>query len=189
LYTEDEMVSAKEVIRMYKGLLANEIHLWLVGGWGIDALVRKQTRPHKDLDVITLVDDVAAMREFLGGSGYSLKELWSENRWAVDARGAETATAFVLYDSHGREIDVHAMRLDDRGRGIPAWEAEGLVFEREDLAGEGLIAGTAVQCISPEMQMLCHSGYELPASQVGDLALLHEAFGVEYPTEHFGKQR
>ena len=178
------MVHAEDVISIYQRLLADGIQVWLTGGWGIDALLREQTRPHKDLDVIMLVDDVVRMRELLGRDGYGLKELWSENRWVVDARGAETATALVLQDSEGREIDAHAMRLDDRGNGFPAWEAEGLVFDRQDLAGEGMIAGLAVRCLAPEMQMLRHTGYELPDVQLRDLELLHERFGFEYPDEH-----
>jgi lincosamide nucleotidyltransferase A/C/D/E len=175
------MVRAEDVISIYQRLLASGIQVWLTGGWGIDALLREQTRPHKDLDVIMLVDDIVRMRELLGRDGYDLKELWSENRWVVDVRGAETATGFVLQDSAGRELDVHAMHLDDRGNGFPAWEAEGLVFERQDLAGDGMIAGFAVRCLAPEMQMVCHTGYELPDAQLRDLELLHTRLGVEYP--------
>ena len=181
------MVSAEDAIRICEGLQANGIHLWLTGGWGIDALIREQSRPHKDLDIITLVDDVSALCKHLGRDGYTLKELWSENLWDVDADGSQIATAFVLHDASGREVDVHAMRLDDRGRGIPAWDAEGRIFEKQDLSGEGLIGGFSVQCLSPEMQMLCHSGYELPTWQLPDLELLHQEFGVEYPDELFGR--
>jgi lincosamide nucleotidyltransferase A/C/D/E len=98
--------------------------------------------------------------------------------------GGETATAFVLQDPEGRELDVHAMRLDDQGDGIPAWEAEELIFRSQDLAGEGMIAGFAVQCLSLEMQVLVHTGYELPDKQLRDLELLREKFGVEYPNDH-----
>jgi lincosamide nucleotidyltransferase A/C/D/E len=183
--TGDEMVRAEDVINIYQRLLANGIQVWLSGGWGIDALLREQTRPHKDLDVIMLVDDIVRMRELLGRDGYDLKEIWSENRWITDAHGTEIATAFVLQDSEGREIDAHAMRLDDQGHGIPAWEADGPVFEQQDLAGNGMIVGFAVRCLAPEMQVVCHMGYELPVKQLRDLELLHERFGVEYPAEHF----
>jgi len=176
------MVRAEDVISIYKRLLTNGFQVWLTGGWGIDALLGEQTRPHKDLDLIILLDDVVRMRELLSRDGYGLKELWSENRWVVDAHGIETATAFVLQDSDGREIDAHAMRLDDRANGVPAWEvAAGFVLKRQDLSGEGVIAGFAVQCLTPEMQVFCHTGYELPDQQLRDLELLHEKFGVEYP--------
>jgi len=178
------MVRAEDVISICQRLLANGIQVWLSGGWGIDALLREQTRPHKDLDVIMLLDDIVRMRELLSRDGYGLKELWSENRWVVDAHGIETATAFVLQDAEGREIDAHAMRLDDQGNGVPAWEGEGLVFERQDLAGEGVIGGFAVRCLAPEMQVACHTGYQLPDEQLKDLELLRERFGVEYPDEY-----
>jgi lincosamide nucleotidyltransferase A/C/D/E len=175
------MVRAEDVIKIYQHLSPHGIPVWLTGGWGIDALLGEQTRPHKDLDVIMLLDDVVRMRELMEREGYGLKEIWSENRWDVDAQGVETATAFVLQDADGRELDVHAMRLDEGGNGIPAWQAEGFIFTREDLAGRGMIAGLAVQCLTPEMQMACHTGYALPDEHLRDVALLHERFGVEYP--------
>ncbi len=176
------MVHAQDAIGIYASLLANNIQVWLTGGWGIDALLREQTRPHKDLDVLVLLDDVVRMRQLLECDGYCLKELWSENSWAVDAHGIETPTAFVVQDAEGREVDVHAIRLNDRGDGIPAWvNDEGLVFKSQDLAGEGTIAGVSVHCLSPQMQVVCHTGYDLPSVQLRDLDLLHTRFGVEYP--------
>jgi len=179
------MIHAKDAISIYQSLAANHIQVWLTGGWGIDALLQEETRPHKDLDVIMLLDDIAPMRDLLGQNGYSLHYLWPENSWDVDSHGTETPTAFILQDLDGREIDVHAMRMDDRGNGIPAWaDDQGFVFKREDLAGEGIIAGVAVCCLSPKMQVLCHTGYDLPDVQSRDLGRLHDRFGVECPTEH-----
>src|SRR5512139_3613875 len=153
------MFHTEDVIHTYQLLETAGILVWLTGGWGIDALLGEQTRPHKDLDIIMLLDDVVRMRELLGRAGYGLKEIWSENRQAADAQGIETPTAFVLQDSAGREIDVHALRLDECGSGIPAWAAnEGFVFTPEDLAEEGMIAGVAVRCLSPAMQVSCHTG-------------------------------
>lgn len=176
------MIHAEDVISLLQCLLTHGIQVWITGGWGIDALLGKQTRTHKDLDVIMLLDDVVRMRELLSWDGYGLKELWSENRWVIDSQGIKTATAFVLQDSAGRALDVHAMQLDDHGNGIPAWKAdEGFIFWMQDLAGQGLIAGIPVQCLTPEMQVVCHSGYKLPDKQLLDLALLHDKFGISFP--------
>jgi len=180
------MVNAEDVVSIYKLLTTNGIQVWLTGGWGIDALLGEHTRPHKDLDVIMLVDDVVRLGELLGREGYTLKELWSENRWTLDALGTRIATAFVLRDADGRELDVHAMRHDGQGNGVPAWNREGFIFTPQDLSGEGRIDGFAVQCVSPENQMLCHTGYELPDYQRRDLLQLHEKSGVEYPDELTG---
>lgn len=171
------MVTAEDVVSIYRHLLDNGIPVWLSGGWGIDALLRRQTRPHKDLDVIILLDDVVRLRALLQSEGYELKEIWSENRQAANRQGVETATAFVLQDAAGRELDVHAMRLDSQGNGIPAWEAGELVFRREDIAGIGVIAGYTVPCLSAAMQLRCHTGYALPDKQISDLQLLHENYG------------
>jgi len=180
------MVNAEDVINLYKCFSTNGIQVWLTGGWGIDALLGHQTRLHKDLDVIMVLDDVSRMCEILTHDNYSLKDLWSENRWAVDGQEGRIATAFVLHDLEEHELDVHAMRFDEDGNGIPAWEeAEGFIFNRQDLTGMGMIVGFTVQCITAEKQMLCHSGYALPDKQFQDLELLHEKFGVEYPGEYY----
>ena len=178
------MVGAEDVISLYKRLAAQGIQVWLTGGWGIDALLGEQTRPHKDLDVIMLLDDVVRLRELLGREGYGLKELWSENRWATDAHQVRTATAFVLQDPQGRELDVHAMRFNQQGEGVPAWEkVKGFIFTPQDLSGVGTIASCTVRCVSAENQMICHMGYELPDYQWRDLEQLHQKFGVEILVE------
>ena len=59
--------------------------------------------------------------------------------------------------------------------------AEGFFFKRQDLAGEGTIAGMAVRCLTPQSQVECHAGYELPDVQRSDLELLRKKFLVEYP--------
>jgi len=124
-----------------------------------------------------LVDDVVRMRELVAENGYGLKEIWSENIFVLDNNGVEIPTAFVLKDSEGREIDAHAMHLDQYGKGIPAWSNDGLIFKKADLAVKGFLAGISIPCISLETQLLCHLGYELPEVQQRDLELLKEKFG------------
>jgi lincosamide nucleotidyltransferase A/C/D/E len=173
------MVSAEDVIAVCETLARRGILVWLTGGWGMDALLGEQTRPHKDLDLIVELDDVVRLQDLLSEGGYHLKELWSENAWAFDSLGTETATAFVLTDAENREIDLHAVRFNDQGIGVPAWaDREGFGFRKEDLAGEGAIARRPVRCLSPAIQVKCHTGYELPAAQVRDMELLREKFGV-----------
>jgi lincosamide nucleotidyltransferase A/C/D/E len=143
----------------------------------MDALLGVQTRPHKDMDIFVRLEDVQPMRELLSHEGYTMKEIWSENHWKFDAKGAAIATAFVLRGMDGREVDAHALRLDEQGNGLPAWVTEvGFVLTRRDLAGDGQIAGCPVRCITAQMQVKCHAGYELPYIQLGDLRLLDEKF-------------
>jgi lincosamide nucleotidyltransferase A/C/D/E len=176
------MIHAQDAKSICQSLAANHIPVWLLGGWGIDALLQEETRPHKDLDIFVLVDDVAQVLELLSRDGYSLSYLWPENTWSVDSHGTQTPTAFVLQDPGEREVDLHAMRIDDEGNGIPLWaNPQGLVFKKEDLNAEGTIAGFAVRCLSPTMQMVCHTGYDVPDAQLRDLGRLRDRFGVEFP--------
>lgn len=173
------MVEAGDAVALYRRLSDANTPIWLTGGWGIDALLGVQTRPHKDLDVILLVDDVHRLLEILANDGYVLKELWSENRWVEDSDRNQVPTGFVLHDSTGRELDAHAMRIDEKGNGVPCWaEAEDFFLSKQDLAAEGVIAGVVVCCISPEMQLRAHCGYSLPEVQKQDLVHLHEKFGI-----------
>lgn len=172
------MVSAKDVIEIVERLSADGIQVWVCGGWGVDALLGRETRPHTDLDIFVQLDDIARTRALLEADGYKLKELWSENLRTADSRGVETDTAILLEDAAGRQIDLHAIRLDAESDAIPAYDGEGMTFSAEDLSGEGSIAGVPVRCLSVEMQFRGHTGYELPERQIPDIELLRERFGA-----------
>ena len=185
-------MTAEDVVDLYSGLLARDVQVWVDGGWGIDALLGRQNRPHKDLDALVALEDLPALARFLVGRGFGLKEIWPENRWApcpellasIGRRhpAVEVATAFVLGGDSGRELDFHVVRFDECGRGMPAWNSD-LVFPPEAFAGLGIVAGKRVRCLSAEMQMRTHTGYVPKESDVHDLRLLHDRFGIAYPDE------
>jgi lincosamide nucleotidyltransferase A/C/D/E len=185
-------VRAEDVVDLYATLLGHGVQLWLDGGWGVDALLQEQTRSHTDLDAIVAFDDLPALTRSLSERGFTLKEIWPENCWvphpepvALIGRqrpALEVATAFVLTDAVHRELDIHAVRFDEHGRGIPAWNSD-CVFPAEAFEGQGIIANTSVRCLSAETQMRSHTGYVLQEKGVHDLRLLHERFGIDYPDE------
>ncbi|MEJ7840702.1 MAG: hypothetical protein WKF95_02940 [Rubrobacter sp.] len=185
-------VTTEDVVDLYSGLLARGVQLWVDGGWGIDALLERQTRPHKDFDAIVAFEDLPALTRFLSGCGFALKEIWPENRWApcpellaLIGRGhpaVEVATAFVLKDDSSRELDFHVVRFDECGQGIPAWNGD-FVFPPEAFAGLGIVGSKRVRCLSAETQMRTHTGYVLQESDVHDLRLLRDRFGIDYPDE------
>lgn len=172
-------MNADQVVQIYRFLLQHDIGVWLQGGWGIDALLGRQTRDHKDLDLLVKVDDVFRLRQLLEAAGFSEKYTWEENLWVTEG-GKSIPTAFVLAHRDGRELDFHAARFDDEDGAVPAWDSE-RVFRPVDLAGEGTVTKVRVRCYSAEMQMRAHVGYELPSSHVDDLRLLHARFGISYP--------
>ena len=46
------MMRAQDVLEIVAYLDAAGVRVWLDGGWGVDALLGEQTRPHKDLDIV-----------------------------------------------------------------------------------------------------------------------------------------
>ena len=170
-------MNAQDVLALYDLLRHEGIKCWIVGGWGIDALLGRESRPHKDLDILVLVEDLDSFFVLLEGHGYSLKLLWpGENLWLTAERtgaSVDRPTAFVLADSGGHEVDVHVMEFDAAGGPIPLWQTD-RVFTADALTGEGYINGRAVSCMSVAMQLAAHTGYDLPVSHRQDVQALHQ---------------
>lgn len=148
------------------------ISVWLDGGWGIDALLEKQTRTHRDVDIILPVADVPKLQELLARRGFAIRE------------GAPP-DSFVLANGSGLEVDVHAVAFDNDGNGVYRMQnGEDWIFPAEGFSGRGVIAGKSVSCLSPTTQVLCHAhGYTPVHKDFRDMEHLKERFGVELPLQ------
>ena len=154
------------VTDLYNKLDALGIKIWLDGGWGVDALLGKETRPHKDLDIAIDWKDVSKLREFLAEKGY--KQIKEDSKWN-----------FVLVDDQSHEIDVHAFVSDDKGNVV-----DGIMYPPGSLAGRGMMHGQFVRCIAPEYVVKFHSGYELKDKDFQDVSAICEKFGIPLPEEY-----
>jgi hypothetical protein len=65
-------MDAARVLALIAQLRAQNIPVWIDGGWAIDALLETQTRPHDDLDLVARLDDTARIERVLGRNGYYL---------------------------------------------------------------------------------------------------------------------
>jgi lincosamide nucleotidyltransferase A/C/D/E len=163
------MISTIDVIEVVRLLDEAGIPVWLDGGWGVDALIGEQTRPHDELDVVIALDRAAATCRALAPLGFAVHE-------------DERPTRFVLRDSADRRIDAHTVTFDAEGGGIQvlqdgtAWR-----YPPEGFGGVGTVGGRAVRCLTAEVQVLCHLGYEPDETDRRDLALLRERLGVGLP--------
>lgn len=61
---------AEEVIALYALLEEHGVQVWVDGGWGVDALLQRQTRPHKDFDALVRFDDLIVFTEVLAARGF-----------------------------------------------------------------------------------------------------------------------
>ena len=155
-----------DVVNLYKELKDRGVRIWIDGGWGVDALLAHQSRPHKDLDIAINQKDVPELLKFLAEKGY--KEVRKDNENNV-----------VLGDDQGKEIDYHAFITNDGGKIIG-----GIAYPDESLTGSGNIGGQTVECISPEYMIKFHSGYELKEKDFKDVSALCEKFGIDLPEEY-----
>lgn len=148
------------------------IAVWLDGGWGVDALLKTQTRPHKDADIILRVSDVPKLQEILGSRGFAIRDGAPPN-------------SFVLADGSGLEVDVHAVVFDDEGNAVYRMEnGEDWIYPAKGFSGRGYVEGRSVHCLSPTTQVLCHAhGYVPTEKDFRDMALLQERFDVELPPQ------
>ena len=141
---------------------------WLDGGWGVDALVGKQTRPHDDLDIMIPTEDSERLVDVLRQYGF--------DDVPTDDRVPEN---FVMgHTKHGR-IDFHVFELRPDGSGIYKPGIEDWEMSTEELGANGTVGGRKVRCLTPQYQVRSHHGYSLGETDLHDLALLRETFGIE----------
>ncbi len=60
----------QEVVAICRAFEAADLPFWVDGGWGVDALIRKQTRVHSDLDLAIHLADLPRFENLLGSFGY-----------------------------------------------------------------------------------------------------------------------
>lgn len=159
-------MESAEVLELYKSLDDLGVEIWVDGGWGVDALLEKQTRFHDDLDIAINQEDVISAQKFLEDRGY--RPIESTNEWN-----------FVLGDGHGNKIDVHAFVTDPAGHIVG-----GIKYPEGSLAGWGKIQGCPVRCIAPEHVVRFRTGYEIRKSDIMDVLAVCRKFSIEIPPEY-----
>jgi lincosamide nucleotidyltransferase A/C/D/E len=163
----------KDVIDLYCKLKNLDIKIWIDGGWGVDALVGRQTRFHKDLDLAIQQKDIPVFLKLLEAQGY--KEI------KLDIARPHN---FVLGDNNKREIDVHVIVLNDKGDGIYGPAKNGEVYPAAALIGKGKICNLEVDCISPEYVVKFHTGYDLKEKDYKDVLTVCKKYDLKIPNEY-----
>ena len=159
-------MDADEAVRILERLAAAGVGAWVDGGWGVDALLGEQTRPHDDLDLVVPLDDVPRLLDEVAALGYR------------DRRG-EAPTSFEVVDRDGRQVDVHPVRFASNGDGVYRLHSGGdWIYPAEGFGWTGTIGGRTVHCLSPRVQLLCHRDYELDEQDLADVEALRRRFSL-----------
>jgi lincosamide nucleotidyltransferase A/C/D/E len=158
-------VEQDEVLAILGAVEATGTRLWVAGGWGVDALVGRQTRAHRDLDLLVDSQRLEECLALLAARCYAVETDWLPVRVEVVAAGRGW-------------VDVHPVRLAADGSGVQA----GLNGTRFDYPADcfaiGSLTGRGVPCLTAARQRLLHTGYETRPQDVHDLGLLTKLGGA-----------
>lgn len=151
-----------EVLTVLAELRSADCRVWIGGGWGVDALVGRQTRAHRDLDLAVKAEDEPATIRVLERRGYRVETDWRPVR--VELTAQEKGW-----------VDLHPVVFDDNGDGRQA-DFDGRHFDYPAAAFvDGVLDGVKVPCLSRQQQVRFHTGYPPRDVDLHDLCLLERA--------------
>jgi lincosamide nucleotidyltransferase A/C/D/E len=159
---------ADQVLEMLAHLQAAGVRTWIGGGWGIDALIGEQTRPHDDLDLAIDTRDEAHIIQTLQQAGFEIVE---------DHR----PTRFVMRTSTGTEVDLHPVDFTRPGPGVQLVPGGKPFLYPTDAFTSGRIADHPVACLSAVQQIRFHLGYPPQDKDHHDMRLLRDRLGLTIP--------
>jgi lincosamide nucleotidyltransferase A/C/D/E len=165
-------MSVEQAKAVYDLLDQNSVRCWVMGGWGVDALLGCVTREHKDLDLLVLIEDLPRYADLVRRHGFERKLVWSESQ-PIEIDAVSFDSAFVDAHPDGREIDVHVIDVDPRGV-VTQFHADPWPLPRDAVSGTGALDGDTVRCVTRAAQIAMHSGYDLPERHREDVRLLQE---------------
>ena len=161
-------MTGEHALKIIAALEAYGVAASVDGGWGVDALIGHQTRPHDDLDLVVALQDVDAIKSALGIFGYTAAE-------------DHLPVRFVMRDKSGSQLDFHTVTFDEQGAGIQQLPDGGSFRYPPEGFICGQIAGQPIPCISADVQVLCHLGYAPTSKDVKDVLLLCRHFDLSLP--------
>lgn len=172
------LMRLRDVLEVVDALDAAGVRVWLAGGWGVDALLGRQTRIHGDLDLAFEAEGTAQARavEQLGRLGY--RHVEDEN-----AAGKWLPVRICMRDPAGRTVDLLPVTINRGATGPPAGFRPGGGYPMEAFT-VGNLEGRRVGCLSAGLQLAFHEGYAPRRIDRHDVALLEERFGLAAPPSY-----
>ena len=164
-----DMVRLQDAVELLNLAAEHGIKVFLDGGWGVDALIGRETRIHEDIDLVVEEKDCGRWIDILKKLGFSevIMEYTTEDHT-------------VWKDGKDRVVDLH--RFFDTQREMICYEDN--LFPKEVFSGKGMIGTVEVDCIDPENQVQFHLGYAHDEKDVHDVMLLCDTFGIPVPKEY-----
>jgi lincosamide nucleotidyltransferase A/C/D/E len=163
-------MTASSVVDLLRLLDVAGVFPWVDGGWGVDALLGYQSRPHADLDIVIPESAVPAAQEALTAVGFTDLRNW-------------LPTALAMRHADGREVDLHPITPTEDGGGNQRLFPPEPPFHY-DAPTTGVINRTQVTCVDAATQLRAHVGYDPQPEDHADVAALATRFRLPLPPEY-----
>ncbi len=160
---------AEEVVAVVGLLEGGGVRAWVMGGWGVDALMGRETRPHADLDALVAQEDEQRALALLERRGYRVVE-----RVLIDNL-PPLRTAVVLLDGARHRLELQPIDTGRLEALVAAAPAGGSPF------ATGTVGGRTVPCLSAAGQEFFHTGYPQRPRDHADMGHLRSADDEDSP--------
>ncbi len=142
-------IATKEDLENVLNLLDSlNIRYWIDGGWGIDILLGKQNREHRDIDVDFDGQFTEVLLEVLNAKGYTIETDWRPAR-------------IELHHPNLGYLDIHPLIISRDGSAKQAGLNEDWYEFKREWFFHAVFEGRKIPCLSAEAQKIFHSGYTL----------------------------
>jgi lincosamide nucleotidyltransferase A/C/D/E len=166
-------MGAGDVLDVLEVLDGAGVPCWLVGGWGVDALLGIQTRKHPDLDLAIERPYLEPALEALQSDGFTIRQRETLPNWMP--------TMIVLRDERRRWIELVVVDVPAPSPGEDSRPEDMRFRYADDSITTGSLDGHVVRCLAASVQLLFHSGYPARDTDRHDVRLLTERFGLPTP--------
>lgn len=154
------MVTEKDALEILVHAERIGVDVRLDGGWGVDALLGRQTRDHDDIDLLSNAGTVRVTQHRCGVQD------------SPNSSGPLPRMRTVWTDDRGRTIDLHLFETGADGELL----FEGGVYPPETFGAQGRIAGKALRYIPHAQLVAFHLGYAHDGNDAHDVRLFCAKF-------------
>ena len=166
-------MTLEDVLKVLAALDAGGIDYWVDGGWGIDALLGRQTREHRDLDLGVGLDAVPRIETLL-----------------PEFRHESGESGLLLKDERARVVDLLLVERSESGE---LWQqlagGRRLLYDERETRAAGLIGGRRVRCASVALQREHHDHPDATDQDRLDIEALERELRDNGGQGHYREQR
>lgn len=166
----------ESLIRLCHILEGAKLSFWIDGGWGVDALLGRQTRPHSDLDLAVRRSDLKRFQQVLEPHGFRRADRAESPDWN-----------WVLLHPHGEAVDLHGFDFDQQGNGILGDPKDNAMYPSGALEGVGSLGNIRVNCIAAPFVLNFRNGFPPRDVDHHDVSLLCAELGLAIPSRFLGR--